>query len=164
MPLELKIPPPVVAAIMALVMWRVAHFSPSVEVPELVRHTLAIMLAATGVVFDLSGLLTFRRAKTTVNPLTPHSASSMVTSGVYRVTRNPMYVGLFFLLSAWAVYLCSPWGLLGPFVFAAYIDRFQITPEERALAALFGDEFLSTEAKGQPVVVRQNSHRREPAY
>jgi len=145
--LELKIPPPIVAAIVALVMWGVSHFPPSVEVPELVRHTLIVLLAVTGMVFDFSGLIAFWRAKTTVNPLAPHSASSMVTSGVYRATRNPMYVGLFFLMCAWAVYLSSLWAFLGLVAFAAYIDRFQITPEERTLAALFGEEFLEYRAK-----------------
>ncbi|MEE4377411.1 MAG: isoprenylcysteine carboxylmethyltransferase family protein [Candidatus Competibacteraceae bacterium] len=145
--LELKIPPPIVAAIVALIMWGVSRFPPSVEVPELVRHILIFVLAATGLGFDFSGLIVFRRAKTTVNPMTPHSASSMITSGVYRVTRNPMYVGLFFLMCAWAVYLSSPWAFLGPVAFAVYIDRFQIRPEERALVALFGEDFLAYKAK-----------------
>ena len=73
--------------------------------------------------------------------MTPASASSLVTSGVYGVTRNPMYVGLLFVLVAWASLLAAPWTLIGPLVFVAYISRFQIAPEERALSTIFGDAY-----------------------
>ena len=64
-------------------------------------------LAIVGVSFDLLGVLAFLRSKTTVNPLRPDKTSALVTSGVYRVTRNPMYLGLVLVLLAWAVYLAS---------------------------------------------------------
>lgn len=88
----------------------------------------------------------FRRANTTVNPLKPQAASSLVTAGIYRYTRNPMYLGLLFLLVAWAVLLSSPFALLGPVAFVTYISRFQIVPEERVLAALFGAEYAAYQA------------------
>lgn len=139
--LELKIPPPVVALLAALGMWSVSRYTPTGEVQDFVRHALAIALAAIGAAFDVAGLVAFRRARTTVNPMKPRSASALVDSGVYRVTRNPMYVGLVCFLCAWAAYLWSPWALLGPVAFIAYIGRFQIAPEERALSALFGAEY-----------------------
>jgi protein-S-isoprenylcysteine O-methyltransferase Ste14 len=141
--LELRVPPPVVALLAALVMWGVSRDAVASGTPELLRLPLAMTLALVGVVFDLSALMAFRRAKTTINPMKPQSTSSMVTSGVYRATRNPMYVGLVFLLGGWAVYLWTWWALLGPVAFAAYITRFQIAPEERALIALFGAEYLT---------------------
>jgi protein-S-isoprenylcysteine O-methyltransferase Ste14 len=85
----------------------------------------------------------FRRANTTVNPLKPQAASSLVTIGIYRYTRNPMYLGLLFLIVAWAVLLSSPFALLGPVTFVAFIGRFQIVPEERVLSALFGEEYAA---------------------
>ena len=145
--LELKIPPPVVALLMALGMWGIARYVPAWEAPDRVRQALAIALAAIGAGFDLAGLVAFRRARTTINPMKPRSASSLVDSGVYRVTRNPMYVGLVFFLCAWAAYLWSPWALLGPVAFAAYISRFQIAPEERALSTLFGAEYSAYMAR-----------------
>ncbi len=77
----------------------------------------------------------------------PEAASSLVVTGIYKVTRNPMYVGLSFLLLAWAVFLWSAWALLGPLVFLAYIFRFQIAPEERALATLFGADYSAYKAR-----------------
>ena len=68
-------------------------------------------------------------------------AESLVCTGVYRLTRNPMYVGLLLLLIAWAIYLSSAWALLGPLAFVQYMNRFQIGPEEKVLEELFGDAF-----------------------
>lgn len=145
--LELKIPPPVVALVAALAMWVAARMSGDAWAPEVVRPALAIALAGVGAAFDLSGLLAFRRAKTTVNPMRPQSTSAMVSSGIYGLTRNPMYLGLAFALGAWAVYLWSGWALLGPAAFAAYVTRFQIVPEERALAELFGADYTAYRAR-----------------
>jgi protein-S-isoprenylcysteine O-methyltransferase Ste14 len=86
-------------------------------------------------------VLSFRRAKTTVNPLKPETSASLVSTGVYSFTRNPMYLGMALVLLAWAAYLASPWALAGPALFALYITRFQIIPEERVLARLFGTSF-----------------------
>ena len=139
--LELKVPPPIVALVIAIAMWFLSRLPPWPEVLPVARMLAAVGLAAVGAAFSLSGVLAFRRARTTVNPLKPESASSLVSSGVYKVTRNPMYVGMFFLLLAWAAFLWSAWSLLGLLGFVAYISRFQIVPEERVLAGLFGAEY-----------------------
>jgi protein-S-isoprenylcysteine O-methyltransferase Ste14 len=145
--LELKIPPPVVGLLVAVAMWAVSRYGVLEGVPPAWRIVAALALVAVGGVFDVAGLIAFRRAKTTVNPMKPEKSAALVTSGVYRFTRNPMYVGMAFFLLAWAVYLASPWALLGPVIFAAYITRFQIKPEERVLAARFGAEFASYRAR-----------------
>ena len=138
-PLELKIPPPLVAVAIASAMYvAVSLLPPVLALAPGVRVFVALVLAGVGVCFDMVGLLSFRKAKTTVNPLTPQRSSAVVTHGVYRFTRNPMYLGLLLILLGLAVYLASPWVLLGPVAFAAFITRFQIQPEERALTARFG--------------------------
>ncbi len=144
MNLDHKIPPPVVAVFMAFGMWAIGHPVPPLSGPRLWG---TVLLALAGVAFDLSGLWAFRRARTTINPLSPHKASALVSGGIYRVTRNPMYVGLALLLSAWAVVLASPWGLLGPVGFGLWVDRFQIQPEEAVLRAKFGAEFEAYAAR-----------------
>ncbi|MDE2154966.1 MAG: isoprenylcysteine carboxylmethyltransferase family protein [Xanthomonadaceae bacterium] len=145
--IELKIPPPVVALVLALGMGGVAHFAAAREPVTLVRMILAGVLALCGVVFDLSGMIAFRRARTTVNPMRPAAASAIVSHGVYAVTRNPMYAGLACLLGGWAVYLGSPWAGLGPVVLVAWLTRFQIMPEEKVLAGLFGADYAAYRAK-----------------
>lgn len=141
--LELKIPPPVVAALAAAGMWGLAALAPLLAVPGGLRVTAALLIALVGASFDLAGLIAFRRAKTTVNPMRPEASVALVSGGVYRLTRNPMYVGMALILLAWAVYLSSAWALLGPLAFALYITRFQIQPEERVLAARFGSRYAA---------------------
>lgn len=147
--LELKIPPPLVAAAVAGCMYAVAVLLPApvLALPPGVRVGMALALAAVGAGFDVAGLWAFRKARTTVNPLTPHRSVAVVSTGVYRLTRNPMYLGLALILLGLAVYLASPWALLGPLVFAAYITRFQIVPEERALQARFGAAYTAYRAR-----------------
>lgn len=136
--LELKIPPPAVALLMAGAMWGISLVAPLLEVPAFIRVAAAVTIALVGSGFSLAGVISFRRARTTVNPMKPETTSSLVCSGIYRVTRNPMYVGLLLVLVGWAVFLSSAWALLGPLAFVLYINRFQIAPEERVLSAMFG--------------------------
>ena len=145
--LELKIPPPVVALLVAAAMWGISLTTPSVEAPALARVVAAIAIALAGVGFAIAGSLAFRRAKTTVNPLKPETTTSLVTSGVYRFTRNPMYIGLALVLLGWAVFVSSALALLGPLVFILYLSRFQIVPEERVLSGMSGTAYSAYQAK-----------------
>ena len=145
--LETKVPPPAVVTVVAVAMWGASKLAPLFQVPSALRLGAAVAIVLVGIGFSAAGVLAFRRARTTVNPTTPEKATSLVSSGVYRITRNPMYVGLFCVLVAWAVFLSSAWALLGPVAFALYIDRFQIAPEERALTKLFSSEYADYQAK-----------------
>jgi protein-S-isoprenylcysteine O-methyltransferase Ste14 len=145
--LEATIPPPALAAAIAGAMWATSRLAPLIQIPGALRLGTAAAVLLVGIGFSVGGVLAFRRARTTLNPTKPEQASSLVRSGVYRVTRNPMYVGLLCVLVAWAVFLSSAWALLGPLLFGLYIGRFQIAPEERALAKLFGSEFADYQAK-----------------
>ena len=104
---------------------------------------LAFPVAALGVSLDAIALLHFFRRRTTVNPLKPASAAALVTGGIYRFSRNPMYLGLATLLLAWAFYLGNLAALAGVALFVLYMNRFQIAPEERALEARFGAEYIA---------------------
>ncbi len=141
--LELKIPPPVVGLLFGLVMWGISLLTEAIDISLLARSIVSLALALVGGAFSLLGAIGFRRARTTVNPMKPESTSSLVTGGVYRVTRNPMYVGLLFVLIGWAAFLASPWSFIGPVAFVLYISRFQITPEERVLAPMFGENYAN---------------------
>jgi protein-S-isoprenylcysteine O-methyltransferase Ste14 len=145
--LEVKIPPPAVAAVTAGAMWATSRLAPLLQLPSALRLGAAAAIMLVGIGFSAAGVLAFRRAQTTLNPTKPEQTSSLVSSGVYRVTRNPMYVGLLCVLVAWAVFLSSAWALLGPVAFVLYITRFQIEPEERALAKLFASEYTDYQAK-----------------
>lgn len=139
--LELKIPPPVAALLVAVAMWlaRTAAGALSFSLPD--RLAIAIVLAVLGIGVAVAGIASFRRAGTTANPTRPEATSALVATGIYRLTRNPMYLGSALVLVGWAVYLSNFVVFAGPLLFALYIDRFQIVPEERVLAAKFGAVF-----------------------
>ena len=139
--LELKVPPLVLVLVLAGAMWFAAMQLPSLAITLPWRHGLAVTISGVGILFILAGIYSFQRAKTTVNPTRPAAASSVVTSGVYRFSRNPMYVGFLLALIGWATFLSHTLPFLFLPAFVAYMNRFQISPEERALSAKFGDEY-----------------------
>lgn len=141
MTLENRIPPPLVALVLAAGMWGVAMVAPPLGLEFAIRVPIAVVIALVGLAFDFSGLLAFFRSKTTVNPLKPERASALVTGGIYRFTRNPMYVGMLLFLLAWGVYLDCLLAFAGPVLFVLYMNRFQIGPEERVLRGKFGAPF-----------------------
>jgi protein-S-isoprenylcysteine O-methyltransferase Ste14 len=138
--LDLKIPPVVTGGATAMGMWLISSTLPAFTFAPL--RVVAVGIGIAGVVITAWAMLSFMRAHTTVNPMKPSSASSLVTSGVYGFTRNPMYLGLLFVLIGWGLYLANVLAFLFLPAFILYMNRFQIEPEERALTALFGQEFL----------------------
>lgn len=147
MSLELKVPPPVLWAACAVAGAALAHFVPSANVPFAGHRVLAIAALLGGIVIAAAGVAQFRHARTTVNPMSPERASSMVTSGIYRFTRNPMYLGMALVLAGLAAWWASLLDAALVAVFCLYMTRFQIRPEERALQARFGEEFAAYTAR-----------------
>src|SRR5689334_9447959 len=140
--LENRIPPPALMLIIAAAMWGAAKIQSPIAIEPHLRTGLMLALGVVALVFGIGGIITFRVAKTTINPVQIDRASRVVTGGIYRLSRNPMYVGLTALLANWALFLAVPVAGIGPIVFALFMHRFQILPEERAMAARFGREYL----------------------
>ena len=145
--LETRIPAPVVAIAIAGIMKLYAHIAQiSLDMfPVLVEA--GTRLSQLSAAIAILAFASFALAKTTINPLDPSRASTLVTGGIYRFTRNPMYLSLLLLLIAYAVRLGSWVEGLGPVVFAIYVTRFQIIPEERILEAKFGAAFLAYKSR-----------------
>lgn len=144
---ELKVPPVVVVLLCALLMGLVGHLFPATAVPLPLKRWLALLLAACGGTLGVLGVYTFRTANTTIDPHAPSKASRLVTHGIYRYSRNPMYLGLFLVLFAWSIYLANPLALLGLLLYVVYMNRFQIGVEERLLHQKFGADFTAYAAK-----------------
>ncbi|HVL56435.1 MAG TPA: isoprenylcysteine carboxylmethyltransferase family protein [Burkholderiaceae bacterium] len=138
--LELKIPPPAVVAIAAAAMWLLPAVATTPRLGPL-HAWWAAALAAAGAAVALAGVIEFRRAHTTIDPRRPSAASALVVQGIYRYTRNPMYLGMLIVLLGWAVYLAKLSAFLALPLFVWYLTVFQIRPEERALRERFGAEF-----------------------
>ena len=145
--LELRIPPPVLVAAFAVTILLVAVYVPLVRIPFPGHKYASAGLVFVGLLVALVAVLQFRLARTTPNPMSPHKASALISSGIYRWSRNPMYVGLALALlgvAAWGSTLAGYLLVLG---FCWYLTRFQIIPEEKALLAAFGQEYAQYMAR-----------------
>ena len=144
--LELKVPPVAVFSANFSLMWLVSLMTPDLKFCFPGRILAAGFIVVAGSMAAIWGIAAFLRAKTTVNPLNPNAASSLVVGGVYKITRNPMYLGLLSLLIGWALFLANPLTLVLIVAFVFYMNRFQIIPEERSLEAQFGGKFQAYKA------------------
>jgi protein-S-isoprenylcysteine O-methyltransferase Ste14 len=136
--LELKVPPDVVALVVAVLMWLVSAVTPSLQLPPAARLLAAVALAAAGIGLIVAARIAFAKAGTTFSPVAPQRSSRLVATGVYRRSRNPMYLGTLLVLFAVAAWLADPASLAVALSYVAYMDRFQIAPEERTLHQRFG--------------------------
>lgn len=136
--LENRIPPPILMIVTGALMAAVRLGSAAPCLPATGRWGLAGAFFLAAGLFGAPAFFAFGRAKTTIDPVQIDRASRLVTTGIYRTTRNPMYVALTLLLCAWTAWLNHPLAAFGPVFFALYITRFQIIPEERALSKKFG--------------------------
>lgn len=114
--------------------------------PVLMFSGMAANVAASafslvGVVFLVSAVRLFSQRDTTINPLDPSKAEHLVVDGLYRVTRNPMYVGMVLLLVGWCLYLGALSAFAAVALFVLAMNELQIKPEERALTEKFGEQY-----------------------
>ncbi len=141
--LDNRIPPPIVMLATGAAMSAASFVTPAIPLPAAARFGAIGVALCVGGVFGARAFAAFARAKTTINPVDIEAASSLVTTGVYGVSRNPMYVALTALLVALALALSNAWLLIGPAFFVAFTTRFQILPEERVMRAKFGEAYAS---------------------
>ena len=146
--MHLKIPPPIVALIGILLIFLSKDYTLILYLHPHLQNTLSLLFLIIGFVIIFLATKEFKKSETTVNPMKPETSTSLVTSGIFKYTRNPMYLGLTSILLASCFYFSS---LLGIIVyvplFILYITVFQIIPEEEMMKGLFNDEFLDYCAK-----------------
>jgi len=140
--LELKVPPVIGLVLFAFFMWVTGRtFSmTSINFPYALMFAIVAFLIGTGIA--IAGVLSFHNAKTTVNPIKPQASTSIVTSGIYRLSRNPMYLGFLVILVGWSVFLSNSFTFLFLALYVIYMNHFQIIPEERILTDKFGDTYI----------------------
>ncbi len=139
--MELKLPPAFVFLLFGLAMYLVAKFLPFGFFDFFGRVWLFMGLAVVGILISFISLVQFYRAKTSVDPSKPNKASNLVVGGVYKFTRNPMYLSLLLLLLSLGVALGNAFNVLVAAGFVAYMNRFQIIPEEKVLLEKFGRDY-----------------------
>ena len=136
-----KIPPPIVTLIFGLCIYFSGPYFP--EYIFSMANFLSGLILFVGVSILIVSAASFRKHQTTINPLKPEQATSLVISGVFSFSRNPMYLGMVFILISISVKFNLLGGLLITLLFALFITKFQIIPEEAAMNKLFPKEFAS---------------------
>lgn len=142
MKLALKIPPGIVTLIIVAVMWWIDLYLNLSWLTFGSSVLVGGIFLGMGAVLGLLGLIQFYRNSTSVDPHQPSKASSLVTNGIYGISRNPMYVGLLLILIGYGFHLGNMLTLVMPLLFVVYMNRYQIMPEEKILAEKFGDKYL----------------------
>jgi protein-S-isoprenylcysteine O-methyltransferase Ste14 len=122
-------------------MWAIAVFMPQFTYDYAGRFIVAVFVAAFGIFIEAISVGAFIKARTTVNPINLSKSSELVTDGLYKFTRNPMYLGMLCLLLGWVLFLGNLVSLLGVFGFAMVMNAIQIKPEEAALEKIFGEDY-----------------------
>jgi protein-S-isoprenylcysteine O-methyltransferase Ste14 len=141
--MNLLIPPPVVVAIIGAAMWAVNQKLGLGNIESALLAPIAVAVLVVGLLLMAAAIASFIAAKTTINPLRPSSASNLMTTGVFKLSRNPIYLADLLILAALAVWFGNVVNVVFLPFFVWYINRFQIVPEERALTTLFGESYVT---------------------
>ena len=140
-----KIPPPIVTLISGLAIYFSRNLFPNHY--GLILDVFSIFLLICGIIIIRIAFLSFKNYQTTINPLNLTKTSSLVNTGVFKYTRNPMYLGMVFILLSIALKFNLYGGLIIIVIFFSFITKFQIIPEEKAMEKLFGQEFKNYKKK-----------------
>ena len=139
--MSLKLPPTLVFLLFSLLMYLLSRFLPFGDFEFFGRDYLIWVLMVMAVLIAIISLFQFFTSKTTIDPRIPFKATKLVTGGIYKFTRNPMYLAILLVLLAWGLWLGNAFNTLLAAGFVGYMNKFQIRPEEKALTTIFGKEF-----------------------
>ena len=140
MNIKTKFPPPLVALTFGFLINYTKNIFPKIEIKnEIIFGSFMII---SGLIIILSAIILFKKYQTTISPLNPSNATKLITDGIYKFSRNPMYLGLLLVLVGISIILNLTGGFFFILLFILYMNLFQIIPEENAMVDLFKDEFL----------------------
>ena len=138
--IKTKFPPPLVALAFGFLINYTKNIFPKIEIKnEIIFGSFMII---SGLIIILSAITLFKKYQTNITPLNPSNATKLITDGIYKFSRNPMYLGLLLVLLGISTILNPIGGLFLIPLFILYLNFFQIIPEENAMVDLFKDEFL----------------------
>ncbi|SKB37891.1 Protein-S-isoprenylcysteine O-methyltransferase Ste14 [Parapedobacter luteus] len=138
-----KIPPDIVLIGCGVLMWLSARCLPRSGLAIPYHTVLSGLIALFGLVIIVSAKAALRKHRTTAQPgwRSLPTASVLVTTGVYNLSRNPIYLGMALLLVGWGVALANLASAIGVLIFVGFMTKCQIMPEEKVLGQRFGDEY-----------------------
>ncbi|HHF1625111.1 TPA: isoprenylcysteine carboxylmethyltransferase family protein [Haemophilus influenzae] len=132
----LFIPPPLLCLFIAIAMYflpKIASYS--------VHFSVIVFVISLSFLIALSSVIQFIICKTSINPRNFKGTTKLVSTGIFRFSRNPMYLSLLLMSITWVLWLGNSLAWLGIIVFVLAINQFQIAKEETYLENKFGDEY-----------------------
>jgi len=141
----IKIPPPILVLILTSLVYFSSTKLESIYLPY--RQTVSVLILIIGIVVIISPVFDFIKSKTTVNPIKFQNVNRLVTTGIYRYSRNPMYLGMILIIISTTVYYLNFLSVFSPLIFYIWINKFQISREEIFLEGKFGNEYLKYKSK-----------------
>jgi protein-S-isoprenylcysteine O-methyltransferase Ste14 len=145
--MKLLIPPPIQALLSAIMMWLISRYFMHANFSLNGINIFALIFLIIAAIIIILSMYKFKKIKTTISPLKPNKTSSLVNSGIYAYTRNPMYLGLLLMLFSTALFLKNLISFLIIPLFILFITKNQILPEEEALENIFGEEYKNYKKK-----------------
>lgn len=139
--LKLKVPPLLITFLWGLLMWCVPGFFSSLSFQLSYSKPISYAAFFIGTAIIFVAVFKFRKKGTTVDPINPEKTKELVASGIYKYSRNPMYLGFFLWLLALGLYLGNFINALLLLSFVIYMNFFQIKPEEKVLKKAFGKRY-----------------------
>ena len=136
----MKIPPPILVLILVI-----SSFlsSKKIDVIHIPNQTLtSILILLIGILILIIPISKFIKSKTTIDPIKFKKVNKLVTSGIYKYSRNPMYLGLLLIVISSSIFYLNIYSVTTPMIFYYWINRFQIKREEIFLTEKFGKEYL----------------------
>ena len=143
----IKIPPPILVLILATSNYFSQNQLEIIYLPY--KHSISILILLVGTLILINPVCNFIKSKTTVNPVKFVNVNKLVTSGIYKYSRNPMYLGMILIIISTSIFYLNYYSMVTPFIFHFWINRFQIKREEIFLKEKFGKEYLSYMSKSR---------------
>ena len=141
----IKIPPPILVLILITSNYFFRNQLDIIYLPY--KHSISILIFLVGTLILINPVFKFIKSKTTVNPIKFRKVSKLITTGIFKYSRNPMYLGMIFIVISTSIFYLNYYSITTPFIFYFWINRFQIKREEIFLAKKFGKEYISYKSK-----------------
>ena len=141
----IKIPPPLIVLVLIVSIYFSSKKIDLINIP--LQLEISIFVLSAGILIFVNPVLQFIKSKTTVNPIQFEEVNKLVTSGIFKYSRNPMYLGMLMIVLSTSIFYLNIYSILTPLLFILWINKFQIKREEEFLIEKFGDEYLSYKKK-----------------
>ena len=141
----IKIPPPILVLVLVISNFFSSKKIDLIHLPN--QDLISIIILLIGVLILTNPIFKFIKSKTTIDPIKFKKVNKLITSGIYKYSRNPMYLGLLMIVISTSIFYLNIFSITTPFLFYFWINRFQIKREEIFLTEKFGREYMSYKTK-----------------